>query len=374
MPVRACATAVAAAVMILAAMPSRAAECTCRNLSVLQAELRNALRLQAAFRGQSTALRGLGAEASRDALSRFSVGDARRGLERVPGGGESEVEYVPYGQDVYSDMYDTPSFPGQTRQQRQEQLCAMRASSAAALDAAVRGAACDGVGLALRAHEAVHVNLCRSTGYLGYIRMHGADRAAEEAQAYTAHIAVLRAEIIRVLERLNPRIEVMTSVRMMPPANPLYSALVTEVEADLRMTRATVVDANAPLVRFEGQGRQNVNSRVEGNCRMTGGMPMVLPITGSIETDGLEARIGYAVSGTSPAMAMQCQVPGGGRGMGMTMPVPISGGPPSAINLPLRNGAEEITDMANTPAAAMLAQAGARLSGQGRFRLVLDCP
>ncbi len=373
MSVHTLAAAVLLASAIFSAGASRAAECTCRHLDVLQAELRNALRLQAGFRGQSTALRGLGREASVDRLAQWSRSDARRGLEQVQTGGEADFEYVPYGQDVHTDNVDNLS-PGQTRQQRQDQLCAMRPSSARALDAAVRGAACDGIGQALRAHEGVHVAMCRSVGFLAYNQMHGADRAAEEAEAYGAQIAVLRAEILRILERLNPRIEVTTSVRMMPPANPLYRALVTELEADLRMSRAVVVDANAPLVRFDGQGRQNQTSRVEGNCRITAGMPITLGITGGIETDGLEARISYAVAGTTPALAMQCQIPGAGRGQGMTMPVPISGGPPSTINLPLRNGAEQVTDMANTPAAAMLAQSGVRLSGQGRFRLMLDCP
>ena len=373
MPIRFFAAGIFLGIAIFAGTASRAAECDCTNLSILQVELRNALRVQAAYRGQIAALRGMSVEASQDTLGRFAVMAAHANLEADGSGTTREVEYVPYGIGVDVGLYDTLG-PGQTPQQRREQLCAMRASSAAALSAAVDAARCSGIGRAIRAHEAVHVAMCRGIGFRAYYAMHGSDRAAEEVQAYAVQIAALRAEIIRVLERLNPRIEVMTSVRMTPPANPLYRALVTEVEADLRMTRAVVVDANAPLVRFEGQGRQNSTSRVEGNCRFTAGMPIVLPITGGVETDGLEARITYAVSGTTPTLAMQCQVPGGGRGMGMTMPVPISGGPPGAINLPLRNGAEEVTDMANTPAAAMMAQAGARLSGQGRFRLVFDCP
>ncbi len=365
MPIRYIAVGFLLCIAIFAGTAPRAAECDCTNLAVLQAELRNALRLQAAFRGQIATLRGMGEGASQGALQSFAAGAARSGLEAVPGGQQGEVDYVPFGQDVAVDRLG--SFTN-------DRLCAMRPTSAAALDTAVRAAACDGIGRSLRAHEAVHVAMCRGIGYRAYLGMHGADRAAEEAEAYGAQITALRAEIIRVLERLNPRIVATSTARVTAPPNPLYTAIVTEVQAELRMTRATVVDPAAPLVRFDGQGQQSSTSRVEGSCRFTAGMPITLAVTGSVETDGLEARITYAVSGTSPGLTMQCQVPGGGRGMGMTMPAPMSGGPPGAIPVPLRNGAEHVTDLATVPAAAMLAQAGMRLSGEGRFRLVLVCP
>jgi len=364
MPVRWFAAGIVLAVAMLAGAPSRAAECDCGNLPVLQVELRNALRLQAAFRGRIAELRQFGPDASRIELQRFAAMAAHANLES-DGTTLREVEYVPYGQDVAEGRLDSLS---------NDQLCAMRASSAAALDAADRAAACAGIGRALRAHEGVHVAMCRRIGYRAYLAMHGAERAAEEAEAYGVQIAALRAEIIRVLERLNPRIEVTSNVRTQGPPNPMYTALVTDVQAEVRMTRAVVVDAAAGRVRFEGQGRQVSNSRVEGNCRFTGGMPITHPVRGGIETDGLEARITYSLEGTTPAMAMQCRVPGGGSGAGLSMPAPISGGVPEAITLPLRAGAEQVTDMATTPAAAMMAQARVRISGEGRFRLVLDCP
>ena len=372
MPVRSFATGVALTILMLSGSATRAAECDCTDLAELQIELRNAMRLQATFRGRVAALRALGSDASRDAFQRFAQGEAQQGLEPRSSGGESHVEYVGYGEGVAVENLDI--HPGQTRQERQAQLCAMRASSAAALEESVRTARCDGIGRAIRAHESLHVNMCSTIGYRAYIGMHGADRAAEEAEAYGVQIGILRAEIIRVLERLNPRVEATTSVRVVAPRNPLYAAIVVAVQAEVLMTRVAVLDPNTPRVRFDGQGRQVTNARIEGNCRITGGMPMTFPVTGGIETDGLVARITYSLDSISPAVSMQCQVPGGGRGSGMSMPAPMTGGLPDAITLPLRNGAEEVTDMATTPAAAMLAQAGARLTGEGRFRLVLNCP
>jgi len=117
-----------------------------------------------------------------------------------------------------------------------------------------------------------------------------------------------------------------------------------------------------------------VTYRVAGNCRFTSGMPVTQVVRARLETDGLEARITYAVSGTSAPVGMQCRIPGGG-GNGISMPIKMSGdGQAEPTVLKLQDGAEMVTDLATTPGAAVMAQGGARLTGESRFRLVLDCP
>ena len=115
-------------VVLLAAAPAQTAECDCTKLPDLQIELRNALRLQAAFRNQNAALRGQSLEVSRVAFQQFANGAAQRGLESVQGGGggPAHVDYVGYGEGVAVENLDSPSYPGQTRQERQDKLCAMR--------------------------------------------------------------------------------------------------------------------------------------------------------------------------------------------------------------------------------------------------------
>ncbi|MEJ1937514.1 hypothetical protein WDZ92_45545, partial [Nostoc sp. NIES-2111] len=110
--------------------PSVAAarDCTCGDLSALQTELRNALRLQSAFRNRISTLRQQPQGASQEALRQFAGREARQGLEPTPGSGPSEVDYVPYGDSVAVENLDRPGTPGQTPQQRQDQLCAMRES------------------------------------------------------------------------------------------------------------------------------------------------------------------------------------------------------------------------------------------------------
>ena len=108
MPIRFFAAGIFLGIAIFAGTASRAAECDCTNLSILQVELRNALRVQAAYRGQIAALRGMSVEASQDTLGRFAVMAAHANLEADGSGTTREVEYVPYGIGVDVGLYDTP--------------------------------------------------------------------------------------------------------------------------------------------------------------------------------------------------------------------------------------------------------------------------
>ena len=64
---------------IFVATSARAAECDCSKLPDMQAELRNALKLQAAFRNEISTLRGVGTNTSRLQEKQFAEGAARPG-------------------------------------------------------------------------------------------------------------------------------------------------------------------------------------------------------------------------------------------------------------------------------------------------------
>jgi hypothetical protein len=110
-------------------LPSTAvakAECNCSNLKTLQAEVRNAIHLQEGYRNKSNEFRTLGKGASTIALQQFANGDARRGLEPIPGNkGPNEVDYVPSGRDIY-DAAGIAKYSN-------EELCRMSPSSIAVL-------------------------------------------------------------------------------------------------------------------------------------------------------------------------------------------------------------------------------------------------
>jgi hypothetical protein len=339
-----------------------AAECECRHLDALQAELRNARRLQQAFDNQSRALRSMGVLASVAALQRFAATSAREGLVRVPGyTGPAEVEYVPQGQNVHEDAIGRLGT---------EKLCALSQGSARALGQARAGSPCDGIASALQAHEDHHHRFCLRLGYPAYRAMHGADRATEEAESYGIQIGVLRSEIANMLARANVRVIVKTRMRSEMPKNPVYSALVVENYAEVLAKSAA---ASGPMIRLECDGKQTTTAAVEGgNCRMVG-VPFSIPARAKVETDGLDAQIDYAPDSMIPSFGIQCRIPGQGSGSGMTIPTPSRPGDfRQAARLPLRDGAEMMIDIATTEAARIAARAGVRMTGQSSVRLV--CP
>ena len=161
-------------------------QCACTHIKSIQAELRNALKLQQAFRNKIADLRQMNQPTSNNALQTFAKGEARQGLEKVPDyDGPLEVDYQNNG----SKLSD-PAHPGNTF--NAEQLCQMTDSATATLNLAVAKSACAGIGAALRAHEAVHEKSCLAQGFVNHFSMHGADRAQEEVEAYGAQIKVLR--------------------------------------------------------------------------------------------------------------------------------------------------------------------------------------
>ena len=165
-------------------------QCDCSHLKALQAELRNAIRLQQAFQNKMAELRAMGREASQAALAQFAKGEARQGLEPVPGyKGPSEFDYDSYGRSLWDR---------ESTKHSNEELCAMSPYAMTQLIATTAAAACPGIGYAIRAHEEVHVNFCRRVGFKPYEDMHGADRAQEEAEAYGAQIKVLQDTIAKL--------------------------------------------------------------------------------------------------------------------------------------------------------------------------------
>jgi hypothetical protein len=170
------------------------AECGCSNLKVLQIELRNAIRLQEAFRNKIAELRTMGKGASTIAVKQFAEGEAQRGLEPIPNyKGPQHVDYYPSGRGLSEDADRSKYKPAE--------LCRMIDSSATDLAEAKKASACAGIGAALQAHENWHINFCTTIGFKPYEEMHGADRAQEEVEAYGAQIVVLRSEIAKVLKK-----------------------------------------------------------------------------------------------------------------------------------------------------------------------------
>ncbi len=338
-------------------------ECDCHNIEVLQIELRNAIRLQQAFRNKIADLSKLDHDESQGALKQFAEGDARRGLEKIPGyNGPSEFDYVAHGDNL------APVLPSDT----QEQLCGLEPSSRDLLNQAKNASACSGIGAALEAHENVHREYCMRLGWRAHLDMTGAARAREEVDAYGAQIAELRAEIGRVLDKSNFRVKMDVNTRLEMPPNPLYTAIVLINQAEVPVK---LVAVSSPMgIRFTGDSEQTMNGNIEGNCHFNKGLPSKLPVHVIVDSDGLEAQVSYTVSGTAGSVGMECTIPGKGSGSGVSMPVPING----ASNLPptklkLKNGEAIKSDLATGEAAQIMNRGGAKLGGLGTITLIWDC-
>lgn len=336
------------------------AACDCAHLEALQAELRNAIQLQTAFRNKIPELRGMNTPTSLTELQRFAAGPARRGLENVPGyNGPSEVDYESWGQQNITVA----------RGNSTSKLCGMTQSAERQLAAAEQGSACSGIGKALRAHEEHHMNTCAKLGFFAYMEVHGAVRAQEEVEAYGVQIAVLRREIAGVLERARLRVELEQDTRVQMPANPLYTAIKLRNDGKLLTTASPSISGDN--IHFDGRGEQSMNGSIEGSCTLNG-LPITLPAIGTIDTDGLTARVTFRVEGTVPTFGMRCSM--GGTAFSVPAPVGGNAGLPAPVPLPLRNKAEVTHDMGNTMAASAMAGSGASMSGKARVRLILDCP
>lgn len=353
---------IVAGVAGMAAPPARAVECSCEHLPVLQAELRNAQRLQAAFRGQVAALQGMGPEVSRGEYLRFvQRGEPGRGNEPVPNyTGSRDFSYAPWGRDNVSE--------GRVEEFTAQQLCRMSDEAARLLERMLQASGCDGIADAVRQHENYHVTMCQSVGYRAYEAMHGSDRAREEAEAYGVQIRLLRAAIAHALDRGNARILLEMNTRTLMPPSPLLTAVIIQSRGEVRAIRATMAGER---IQANGQGSQTTTVSIESNnCRMTSGSPYTIQTRGGFDTDGLEAQLRYAIEGTLPSLGMQCRFPGAGQGYGMSVPVPVDtrGSTPPAATVPLRNGAEFVFDMATSQGAQIAASGGVRITGQAKLR------
>jgi hypothetical protein len=340
--------------------------CDCGNLEALQIELRNAVRLQQAFRSKIADLRAMDQERVQGEFDRFAKSLPSRFNRPKGDTGPDVVEYTPYGNTVHTGILEQET----ETKERHEQLCEPSREAKQELEDMRTGAVCAGIVKAVVAHEEVHWSSCRRLGYVPFRGMHPADRAQEEVDAYGAQIKVLREEIARVLEGANIRIVTESSTRLQMPPNPIYTAIILGNQGEVLMSRAP---GSGDTIRFDGKGQQTTTAKVEGNCSFVG-VPFTMPTRGSIETDGLDALIRYAVDGTQPSVRMQCSL-GPGTGSGRSMPAPMnnSSNLPSDTTLPLRDGADVVVDLAKGQAAEIMSKGGAQVTGQTKMTLFVEC-
>ncbi|QGZ95300.1 hypothetical protein [Terricaulis silvestris] len=308
-----------AVVATVALMPVAGAQndgsraCSCEDIGELQAELRNAQRLQRAFQAQIAELRRMGPESARIALQQFANGPARQGLEQTDGSRTGEFDYGARGEAIDEQNWDRHGA---------DELCALSAESMQRLEQAARASRCADIGEALRAHEERHHAFCRAIGYRPYHAMHGADRAAEEVEAYGAQIQVLRHALVRLLERSNARV---TFSEQLGGGDELRT------EGEVAFNHYAAYENGEMLMR--GVGQATGRYRMVGGCSVTSGAEFTEPLAGNLHTDGEMAEITlYQTSMVDHPITFQCFGHGGGQ-------TSVLGAAPPNVTLPLRDGA-----------------------------------
>jgi hypothetical protein len=342
-----------------------AAECDCHHLEALQLELRNAIKLQQAFTAKIAELRAMSnKESAAIVFANFAQSVSTTVTKPASDTGPKSIDYTSVGEGISpDDRGDVKALGGQD-------LCAKSDGANLDLRNLDSGAACAGIAQAVRAHEDYHQKDCTRLTYIVYREKHPADRAAEEAAAYGVQIAYLRAEIARVLQKSKVRFEAIGNSRTKVPQNPLYSTITVDTVSKIQANPAV---SSSETIKFDGQGDHTLNASVDGNCKITNGVPYTVVAKGGIETDGLDAKLRFTIEGTSPSMGMKCTI-GPGSGYGMSVPLTIKPDREATADLPLRNGAELILDQAKSDAAKQLAQGGVTLTGTITYRLFIECP
>ena len=176
-----------------ASTAAAAQECACKDLKTMQIELRNAMRFQEAYRKKIPELRTMSKQEALPAYKTWVENLIKKGVvgeEKIPGyKGPMHFSFETRGINNINLLTD----PTDTRSN--EQLCSLTKASAVNLTAVANASACQGIGAAVRAHEAEHSKICTDIGFRPHLAMHPADRAQEEVGAYGAQITVLRAAI-----------------------------------------------------------------------------------------------------------------------------------------------------------------------------------
>jgi hypothetical protein len=256
------AAVVLCSVTALVPTPSSAAECTCDQLSTVQSELRYAKRVEQNFRDHVPTLHPMETGPSWEELERFSARGATVGVPIVDDRPRRAIKYVPKG-DGLTDA----------------QRCALSEETLRALKKEAKGSACDGIGEANRAHEDAHVAECVRKGFEVYWRgRHGEEIGLDEANAYAAQAAALRAVIARLLETADVRVQIKmdTYVRSAPG---LPGGFSMPIDWDERgEIRAGHIEMRGDLIRLNGKGIMTTDARTVGSCRSQAGCRIRHPL------------------------------------------------------------------------------------------------
>lgn len=154
--------------------------CDCSKYQDLVIDVSNAVYVRREFRNQLKELRKMDELKAHDEFEKFVAQLNSKVKAPKCYTGPSSVEFIAWGNR--HPVYSLSRFTDQ-------QLCEPSETTKTQLQAAKAGSCCDADAAATEAHEKFHQEKCLGMGYKNYREMGSADRAAEEAEAYTRQIS-----------------------------------------------------------------------------------------------------------------------------------------------------------------------------------------
>ncbi|MDH3264075.1 MAG: hypothetical protein OEM24_08765 [Paracoccaceae bacterium] len=348
------ATRPAALALMLAAAPALAAslpECTCRNLTSLQQDYRNAEALEAYFTLLAEHLKayegGMSSQApDRGLLGQLSLGEDQAYREENPPGqvmGPVEGYWGP----AHVDME-----PGK---------CIQRPEDLEAMDV---GSPCRGMADAALNHEAAHRANCDRMGPENYWRQMPSEIALEEAENYRAQAAALKDELRRVLDAAEVTLSVDWTLEINAQDLALYGYSFSSRSEDI----GGASGGDPWTMTGQGTSTGTWTKAVFAGMRCTPSGAITTEYEAKLTTDGLTFDLDLAELSTSGSVSIRC--PGGGGGGG---PVAEAGGAGNlAEGLPVKAGDNPLPgDMAEEMRALMAG--AATVTGEGERVLSVTC-
>jgi hypothetical protein len=255
--------------------------CGCAQLPSLQAELRNAMRLEHRFRTEAKRLKKMEDESeARRQYERFAREASRDDLERVPGGQVREVSYVSRGSELGESGLNRDRVPD-------ADLCARTRANERAFARALSDAVCRDVARALREQGDDAARRCAASGFAAHSGANAVDRANAEADAYDRQIVRLRAAIIRILNETGLRVD-FDARQTTAGGRRSRVEIAQRGEARLGATKAIASD----LFQMEGDGQARVDMQVQERA-CSSSRPVAYDWAAIVTTDGLSAEIQF---------------------------------------------------------------------------------
>jgi hypothetical protein len=259
--------------------------CGCAQLASLQAELRNAMRLEHRFRTEAKRLKKMedASDATRE-YERFAREAARDDLEPVPGGEVREVSYVSRGSEL--SRTELTSALNNDRVPDAD-LCARTRANERDFARALSDAVCRDIARALREQGDDAARRCAASGFAAHSSANAVDRANAEADAYDRQIVRLRAAIIRILNETGLRVD-FDARQTTAGGRRTRVEIAQRGEARLGKTKAIASD----LFQMEGDGQARVDMQVQERA-CSASRPVAYDWAAIVTTDGLSAEIQF---------------------------------------------------------------------------------